>query len=110
MDNKDYKFQVSDNYKGMIWLARGDDAKQCADDFKEFTLELGVDMRKAVDTASVAQSIDKTEDSPFYSKDDTCPSCGKGKLVRKQGTGKTGKPYDFLGCDNYPNCRYINND
>ncbi|MBN2857615.1 MAG: type I DNA topoisomerase [Candidatus Delongbacteria bacterium] len=35
-----------------------------------------------------------------------CPKCGKGKLVeRKSRTGKT-----FIACDQYPKCKYIQND
>ena len=34
-----------------------------------------------------------------------CPSCGKGKLVEREG--KFGK---FVGCANYPKCRYIRQD
>ena|SRR3990167_5379071 len=36
-----------------------------------------------------------------------CPDCGS-KLVSKAGKSqKTGKPYQFTGCSNFPNCRYI---
>ena len=42
------------------------------------------------------------------SSDDYCPLC-KGKLVRR--TAKTGKNAgrDFLGCSNYPSCKYTKN-
>lgn len=35
---------------------------------------------------------------------DTCPECGKGKL-----TLKLGKYGAFVGCSNYPECKYIRN-
>ena len=43
-----------------------------------------------------------------FSSTTICPLC-KGKLVRR--TAKTGKNagHDFLGCSNYPSCRYTKN-
>lgn len=36
-----------------------------------------------------------------------CPECG-GELREKSGVSKkTGNPYSFIGCSNYPSCRYI---
>lgn len=36
----------------------------------------------------------------------TCPSCKKGKLIKRQSRyGKT-----FYACDNYPSCKYVVND
>lgn len=33
-----------------------------------------------------------------------CGECGK-PLIRRTGTGKNGKPYDFFGCSGYPKCK-----
>ena len=33
-----------------------------------------------------------------------CGYCGK-PLIRRTGTGKNGKPYDFFGCSGYPECK-----
>lgn len=39
---------------------------------------------------------------------DDCPQCQVGNLVEKKGVSKkNNKPYKFIGCDNYPDCRYI---
>ena len=36
-----------------------------------------------------------------------CPQCG-GEIINKKGTSqKTGKPYSFWGCKNYPQCKFI---
>ena len=36
-----------------------------------------------------------------------CPNC-KIELVEKRGTSlRTGKPYHFFGCPNYPDCDYV---
>ena len=32
-----------------------------------------------------------------------CPACGK-SLIQRQGTGKSGKPYDFYSCSGFPGC------
>lgn len=37
----------------------------------------------------------------------TCPICQSPLRERKGTSQKTGKPYDFLGCSNYPTCNYI---
>lgn len=44
-----------------------------------------------------------TNEKSIYdsSKDDICPKCGG---ILKERTGKYGK---FLGCSNYPNCKFI---
>lgn len=37
---------------------------------------------------------------------DSCPQCG-GLLVEKQGISKkTGRPYHFFGCGNFPSCNF----
>ncbi len=45
----------------------------------------------------------KTAKQKRESKENTCPKCG-GLLVQRQG-----KYGDFLGCSNYPKCRYTTN-
>lgn len=35
-----------------------------------------------------------------------CPSCKKGKLVKRTGTPKGGKPTVFYGCSTYPTCKH----
>lgn len=38
-----------------------------------------------------------------------CPLCGH-ELKEKSGVSKkTGQPYNFIGCSNFPECRYIKN-
>lgn len=37
----------------------------------------------------------------------TCPMCQSPIKEKKGISQKTGKPYQFYGCSNYPNCRYI---
>lgn len=39
-----------------------------------------------------------------YSTVDLCPSCKKGKVVRKNG-----RYGDFFACDRFPHCRYVHN-
>ena len=34
-----------------------------------------------------------------------CPKCNV-ELVEKRGVAKTGKPYHFFGCPNYPTCTH----
>ncbi len=41
----------------------------------------------------------KTQGSGF-----DCPKCGK-SLIRRKGTSKRGKPYDFFACSGYPGCK-----
>ncbi|UFX82635.1 type I DNA topoisomerase [Candidatus Absconditicoccus praedator] len=48
------------------------------------------------------QASDKSEKAKMY-VGEKCPKCG-GDLVYK--FGKTGK---FIGCDNYPDCKYVTN-
>lgn len=53
-------------------------------------------------SASTSRSVDKKA-----STGDTCPECGKGKLIQRViKSGKNeGRP--FLGCARYPKCRYF---
>ncbi len=45
-----------------------------------------------------------TDETPdFTAKKYSCPDCGK-NLIRRKGTSKKGKPYDFWACSGYPNC------
>ena len=38
---------------------------------------------------------------------DACPQCGKGRLVRRQARRGRNAGSFFLGCDKFPECRYI---
>lgn len=49
------------------------------------------------------KSVNKDKDKIVASEEKKCPQCG-GKLVEK--TGKYGK---FMGCSNYPKCKYTEN-
>ena len=56
---------------------------------------------QAVGVEAANSSLDVSED--------ICPRCG-GKLVKR--VAKTGKyaGNNFMGCTNYPKCRYIKNE
>lgn len=44
---------------------------------------------------------------PEQSPPTICPEC-QSPIVEKKGISrKTGKPYQFFGCANYPNCDYV---
>ena len=50
------------------------------------------------------QKEEKEKAKPAYTEQDyvkPCPSCGTGHLVVKHG-----RRVDFLGCTNFPKCRY----
>ena len=38
-----------------------------------------------------------------------CPDCGHELKERSGVSKKTGNPYSFIGCTNFPACRYIQN-
>lgn len=44
-----------------------------------------------------------------YSSSTTCPKCG-GPLVKRTAKRGTQAGTQFLGCSNYPSCKYIKND
>ncbi len=46
---------------------------------------------------------EKKEKPPV--SDFTCKFCKKNKLIRRQGTNKNGKSYDFYGCSAFPKCK-----
>jgi putative DNA topoisomerase len=54
-------------------------------------------------TAQLSETTNKDEEKE---PDISCPSCKKGKLIKRQSRfGKT-----FYACDNYPSCKYAVND
>ena len=96
-----------------------DDLDEIADgkeNWKEFLQEFWqpfnaeINQAMTIPTADVINSImQELKEHIFgFDKDgklqDTCPECGKGKLSLKMG-----KYGAFIGCSNYPECKYIKN-
>jgi hypothetical protein len=92
---ENWEIQFSRTGGGLMINARGGDVEYVYAQYK-----------KACALADQVPVEDGTE-LPFYSVGDKCPKCKVGELKRKSGTGKSGKSYDFVGCDNYPACDYI---
>jgi ATP-dependent DNA helicase PIF1 len=82
-----------------ITLARPIKQKEvkCDERIKRFYLHLAELQKKVTTDSELASAL------PTFS-DDYCPSCG-GKL--RQRNGKFGP---FLGCSNYPQCKYTKNN
>ncbi len=59
--------------------------------------------RKSGQNLSRFYSVKNINESVLQKEDDSCPKCGS-RLLEKNG--KFGK---FLGCSNYPNCRFTKN-
>lgn len=47
----------------------------------------------------------QTKDRP-EAKKQACPQCGSETVLRQGTSKKTGKPYEFVGCSAYPECKY----
>lgn len=72
------------------------------------TVETHQSIKENSDTISKLEKIESTNDSPEIAEE-ICPKCG-GKLVKRMAkTGKYAGNY-FMGCTNYPKCRYIKNE
>lgn len=54
-------------------------------------------------TPNIAPEKNSTNDYPVYVRS-FCPYCKKGKLLKRKGSYGY-----FLGCSNYPKCRFIKN-
>lgn len=81
-----------------------------ADDLYEKAAEIykKIDDNRAIFKTSTDIYKSKKEADFLESRTDTnapkCEKCG-GEMVMKQGVSKkTGKPYSFWGCSNYPKC------
>lgn len=48
--------------------------------------------------------VEKPAKKPVETSNFDCKKCGK-KLILRQGTNKTGKPYSFFGCSGFPKCK-----
>ena len=56
-----------------------------------------------------AEKVEKQNEKKEKKNENTCLECG-GMLIEKSGISKkTGKPYHFMGCSNFPNCTYTRN-
>lgn len=81
---------------------------------KEYKINLGIDVNKIFENIEKINILDKNERKKHVKKiknkikekeekviNNTCPKCGN-KLIQKNG-----KYGNFIGCSNYPNCKYV---
>jgi formate dehydrogenase maturation protein FdhE len=73
-------------------------------DAELFSLERRLKQFQEGNTISSKQHIDNLE--ARYSSETKCPKCG-GKLVRKIAKRGASVGTEFLGCSNFPSCKYI---
>ena len=77
-----------------IWIGVSDRYLQCSIN------SIGTKMRWYYDARTLIDALKNNASEPNEKEERTCPKCG-GKLIERNGIyGK------FLGCENYPDCRY----
>ncbi|MDZ5761775.1 DNA topoisomerase 1 [Candidatus Cyrtobacter comes] len=88
-----------------------DDISNGQEDFKKILSDFWVNFKKNteevldINTLDILSSIEERMKIYLYGTNDrTCPECKKGNISLR--TGKFGI---FLGCSNYPECKYIKN-
>lgn len=69
-----------------------------------FSLERRLKQFQESNTISSKQHIDNLQ--ARYSSETTCPKCG-GKLVRRIAKRGSSVGKEFLGCSNFPSCKFI---
>lgn len=72
--------------------------------YKELKSMLNGELTPHVDSGNSSSSIPSSSNSAnlFPPNDNICPRCGGALRERRSKTGST-----FLGCSNYPSCRFV---
>ena len=97
--------------KSWMFNLRGENPKEIWETYKELRQLIEKGESGSNRKAGRRSRTESKENSKGEKKDSlgTCPVCG-GTLVEKAGISKkTGRPYHFIGCSNFPACTYIQN-
>lgn len=92
-----YQYSQFDSVGGQ-YVVRTDDAEEFKDLVKKVHLAVGT-LSQASQTPKSAPTSDSKPKVPYMWSGDTCPLCGKGKLVPTVKETKEHKKYDALVCD-----------